>query len=68
MITVRARSMPVIDRIVSRFVRPGSIIRTDCWRGYNNLVNLGLNYTHETVNHSIGFNINGIHTNTIEGN
>jgi transposase-like protein len=65
LITVERRNMAVLERVITRYVRPGSIIHTDCWRGYLNLSNLG--YTHYTVNHSIGFNINGIHTNTIEG-
>lgn len=68
MTTVKRRSAPVLERVIRRFVKPGTIIHTDCWRGYSGLENFGENYTHKTVNHSEGFNIDGIHTNTIEGN
>lgn len=43
----------------------GSIIRTDCWAGYNDLAIEG--YTHQTVNHSAEFvSETGVHTNRIE--
>lgn len=67
MITVERRTMPVMNRIITRFVKPGSIIYTDCFLGYNDIENLGQQYIHKTVNHSIGFLIDDIHTNTIEG-
>ena len=54
-------------------VRPGSRIKSDGWASYPSAIRhcnviLGLNYTHEVVNHSIGFkNSDGTNTNTIEG-
>ncbi|KAG2206083.1 hypothetical protein INT47_003732 [Mucor saturninus] len=65
--TVEKRNKPVLERVISRFVKPGSIVRTDCWAAYNGLSLLDIQIVHQTVNHSEGFNINGIHTNTIEG-
>ena len=46
---------------------PGTIIVTDCWKGYNNLEELG--FTHLKVNHSETFKdpITGACTNTAEG-
>lgn len=52
-IVVANRSMPVLDRIVRLHVLPGTTIRSDLWRGYNNLGNIG--YDHQTVNHSQNF-------------
>lgn len=68
--TVPRRSRDVLENVIKTFVNPESIIRTDLWRGYNRVSQLGhrYSYQHQTVNHSQGFNINGIHTNTIEGN
>lgn len=57
----------IID-VLSRHVLPGSILITDCWRGYIGVGEI-LQTTHLTVNHSIGFvnNENGACTNAIEG-
>ena len=54
---------------MTAYIAPGSIIHTDCWRGYNQLENQEQDYTHKTVNHAVEFcTPDGIHTNTIEGN
>jgi hypothetical protein len=52
---------------ILKYVRRGSIIVTDFWRGYLGLEELG--YVHHRVNHSEGFvdPISGACTNTIEG-
>jgi transposase-like protein len=64
---VEDRSAVTLRDIISRRVKPGSIVHTDLWRGYSNLEDFGV--THETVNHSLHFKdpMTGIHTNTIEG-
>jgi hypothetical protein len=65
--------VPVPDRIadtlvdvLTAWVEPGTNIISDCWEAYRNLEARG--YTHQTVNHSIGFVDlrTGAHTNTIE--
>ena len=65
---IEQRDQTSIVAALSRHVRPGSIIVTDCWRGYNGIAE-SLSSTHITVNHSIGFvNLeNGACTNAIEG-
>ena len=52
-----------------KWIKPGTIIVSDCWKAYYNLEKYG--YTHRTVNHSKEFvNIDaydGDHINKIEG-
>lgn len=51
--------------LIQKWIKPASIIISDCWKGYINLSKHG--YTHETVNHSKEFvNDKGDHTNKIE--
>ena len=71
--TVSDRTASTIADIITRFVLPGSIIYTDCWRAYNVIEQLGHNIRHYTVNHSQNFTAihedgTHVHTNTIEGN
>jgi transposase-like protein len=64
--TVTDRSATTLMGVITRHVRPGSIIHTDLWRGYIGLELLG--FIHKTVNHSLFFvGPDGVHTNTIEG-
>jgi IS1 family transposase len=64
---VNQRDARTIREIISRHIKPGSIVVTDIWRGYQNIEDF--NVTHETVNHGENFvdPISGLHTNTIEG-
>ena len=39
--------------IIQKWIKPGSIIHSDCWKAYSKLSKLG--YTHVTVNHSKEF-------------
>jgi len=66
-VAVPDRSAETLHDIIRQYVRPGSIINTDLWRGYNGLGMQG--YQHHTVNHSTNFRdpATGACTNTIEG-
>ena len=66
-VLVKNRKKETLTTIIRQFVYPGSIVYTDCWKGYTEIHKY---YEHHTVNHSIGFKdpISGIHTNTIEEN
>ena len=61
---VEKRDRQTLLPIISREVMKGSTIHSDEWKAYKNLRQL--DYNHETVNHSINYVINGVHTNTIE--
>lgn len=67
-IPVEKRDAETIAEIINTHVIPGSIIRTDCWRGYG-FLSKSSDYIHEKVNHSLHFKdpTTQVHTNTIEG-
>ncbi len=67
-VKVPDRTAATLKDVIATYVKPGSIIYTDCWTAYNSACGeLGLE--HSTVNHSENFvdPITGTHTNTIEG-
>jgi hypothetical protein len=67
MVTVPNRSAETMKVIIQRFIKPGTIIHSDCWRAYNNIPQWG-DFSHETVNHSAEFvSRTGVHTQVIEG-
>lgn len=68
LMAVADRSADTLLGVLSRHVKPGSIVMTDLWRGYTGL-GPWLNAEHRTVNHSEGFinPLDGTCTNTIEG-
>ena len=66
LLEVPDRAAETLIRKIKTYVKPGSIIITDCFKSYATLHNF---YTHLTVNHSIEYvdSVSGAHTNTIEG-
>ena len=50
MIPVLNRKESTLIPIIKRWIKPGTIIHSDCWKAYSKLSALG--YTHVTVNHS----------------
>lgn len=68
-IRVEDRTAKTLMDIIESYVLPGSIVITDCWKGYASDQLQAMGIKHLTVNHSIQF-VNpetGAHTNTIEG-
>ncbi len=59
--------MTILD-VLSRHIIPGSIVHTDCRKGYRNIEN-DLDIAHYIVNHSRSFIVyeTGVNTNSIEG-
>ena len=53
MIPVHNRKASTLIPIIKKWIAPGSIIHSDCWKAYSNLQKMG--YTHVTVNHSKEF-------------
>ena len=49
MIPVDNRKESTLIPIINKWIKPGSIIHSDCWKAYSKLSELG--YTHVTVNH-----------------
>lgn len=64
---VKNRNARTLKAIIKKYVKPGSIVMTDMWKGYQGLEILGL--IHKKINHGKNFvdPITGAHTNTIEG-
>ena len=68
LVPVPCRTKDVLLPLIQRWILPGSVISSDCWKPYMSISNLPENYTHRKVNHSIGFKAeDGTCTNTIEG-
>ena len=54
-VTVENRKAETLKDIILRNVAPGSIIYTDCWRGYRDEDLSAIGMTYDTVNHSVHF-------------
>ena len=66
LVAVEKRDEGTLLPIIQKWIAPGTIIVSDCWKAYCNLENHG--YEHRTVNHSVEFvNEDGDNTNKIEG-
>jgi transposase-like protein len=67
-VQVTDRNAETLNAIIDEYVHDGSIVHTDCWRGYR-FMDSSENLQHRTVNHSVSFKDSetGVHTNTVEG-
>lgn len=63
------RSAPTLEALILKYVRPGSCLYSDKWKGYRTITLADMDILHRTVNHTYNFKdpITGVHTNTIEG-
>ena len=52
---VENRKSDTLSNAVFENVESGSSIYSDCWKAYNKLSQMGLNFNHQTVNHSQNF-------------
>ena len=68
-VRVDDRSAQTLMHIIHAYVAEGSIVHTDCWKGYNTTEMNKMQVYHQQVNHTLGFvdPDTGVHTNTIEG-
>ena len=63
---VETRDEGTLLPIIQKWIEPGTVIVSDCWKAYSNLEKHG--QVHRTVKHSKEFvNENGDNTNKIEG-
>ena len=63
------RSAQNLIPLITKYIRPGSIIHSDLWRAYNSIPSPPHRYTHATVNHSETFlNLDNpdVHTQNIQ--
>ena len=54
MVAVPDRSAPTLLNVINDKIEPGSVVMSDCWRGYSGLKNNDM-YRHLTVNHRLNF-------------
>jgi transposase len=61
------RTQPILKAYIEEYIEPKTIIKTDCWKGYNWL-DKSADYSHKTLNHKKNFKDpkDGTHTNKIE--
>jgi hypothetical protein len=68
-VSVTDRSADTLKAVLQMYIRPGTHIMTDLWKGYRDEDLKYLGFTHSTVNHSKQYMnpVDGTHTNTVEG-
>ena len=66
LIPVPQRDAATLIPIIQQWILPGTIIHSDMWAAYNQLINPGFN--HQTLNHTYHFvdPQTGAHTNLVE--
>ena len=55
MVAVEDRTAETLLAVIQKWIAPGSIIWSDCWRSYNKIPELPQGYRHQTVDHSKNF-------------
>ena len=66
MVTVEKRDRDTLIPLITKWIKPVSIIISDCWKAYDALKDM--DFEHLKVNHSVQFvSDDGNHTNKIEG-
>lgn len=65
-VPVASRNAEVLLPLIEKYIAPGSIIYSDCWKAYQKIDNK--KYQHDVVNHSQNFvdPNTGVHTQNIE--
>ncbi|OAD67727.1 hypothetical protein PHYBLDRAFT_151254 [Phycomyces blakesleeanus NRRL 1555(-)] len=54
LVTIPQRDAATLLQVIKKYVKPNSIIHTDCWAAYGGLSSVvDMNYTHRTVNHNL---------------
>ena len=68
-VVVADRTAHTLIANIRRYIRPGSIIYTDCWAAYNDLDSLDAGFQYGSVNHTYNYvdPLSNVHINTIEG-
>lgn len=70
LVLVEDRTAHTLLGAIVRYIKPGTMIYSDCWASYNGISDIQVTprYTHQRVNHSENFvdPITGTHTNNIE--
>ena len=64
------RNAATLSALIATHINVGSILYSDCWRGYSTVQLNQLGFPiHNTVNHSLHYvdPVTGAHTNSIEG-
>lgn len=54
-VQVPNRKAETLLPIIAQKILPGTTIVSDSWRAYNNITNIGSDFTHLTVNHRLNF-------------
>ena len=55
MVAVPDREAETLLAIIQKWIAPGSIIWSDCWKSYDKIPKLPEDYQHATVNHGKNF-------------
>jgi transposase-like protein len=68
-VSVPDRKAETLKAVLQKYVRPGSHVMTDLWKGYRPEDLKDLGFTHSTVNHTYNYKdpVDGTCTNSIEG-